>query len=248
MTSASMRFFMLPGFLGMPSDWKAVFHGRQDIQQVPCDFYDENYAKPQEGFWAWAETFNRDIENNFGHPSVKKKNILLGYSLGGRLAMHALISKAPLWSAAVIVSAHPGLDWEREREQKGQSDSVWAKRFLNDPWEQVITAWNAQPVFKHDRHAFSRNEKDYDRSLLASTLTHWSLSKQQNLRLAIQKIHIPILWVAGGNDLNFSSVASKMRLEHTHSRIWIAPETGHRVPWHNIRTFNDQITQFFHMQ
>jgi 2-succinyl-6-hydroxy-2,4-cyclohexadiene-1-carboxylate synthase len=59
--------------------------------------------------------------------------------MGGRLAMHALLESPELWSAAILVSANPGLPAADHpgRAQRMASDESWARRFESDPWEQV---------------------------------------------------------------------------------------------------------------
>lgn len=240
-----IRVFSLPGFLGMPSDWKGVLAGMRDIWHIPCDFYDETFTHPQEGFWAWGRSFNKFIEEKYGPSNAYQSNILLGYSLGGRLGMHALVDNPSLWRSSVLVSTHPGLDWHNEKVLRRQRDHDWAKRFASDSWESVMRTWNEQPIFKHDKHSFIRNEKDYNRSLLTSTLTSWSLSAQDNLRLAMQKLYLPVFWIAGENDERFTYIAKFMRLHHPASRVWIVPSSGHRVPWNQYELFNQELNQFF---
>ena len=43
---------------------------------------------------------------------------LIGYSMGGRLALHAMLNQPGLWKSAVIISAHPGLKNESDRVER----------------------------------------------------------------------------------------------------------------------------------
>ena len=73
--------------------------------------------------------------------------MLLGYSLGGRLALHALLHAPELWAGALVVGADTGLADPKEREARVRWDAAWAERFLNEPWEDVLRDWDAQAVF-----------------------------------------------------------------------------------------------------
>lgn len=71
---------------------------------------------------------------------------LLGYSMGGRLALHALLEKNHPWSAAVIVSAHPGLREPAERRARRSADAVWARKAMLGAWTDFLKEWDSQPV------------------------------------------------------------------------------------------------------
>lgn len=166
----------------------------------------------------------------------------MGYSLGGRLALHALLDSPQLWSGAIIISSHPGLETAQQRQDRKKNDSIWAERFLDESWDSLMHAWNQQEVFKSSN--LLREEKDYSRQILADTLIHWSLAEQENLKTHIEKLNIPILWVAGESDKRYAAIAKSLQLHHHQSRVWIAKELGHRVPWEATADFQKQIQIF----
>lgn len=214
----------LHGFLGRPKDWE-ILDG-----QLPYISHDLFGGKIGD-FDEWAKEFNRKISAS-DHP------ILMGYSLGGRLALHALIQDPSLWSAAVIISAHPGLTSAEEKKQRLQQDQEWANRFLEDAWEQLMEDWNAQAVFQSP---LKRNEKDYCRETLSQAMLQWSLGRQRDLRPELAKLNIPIVWVVGEKDTKFRTLASSVTLSHPKSRISIIPKAGHRVPWEQPEACLSQI-------
>ncbi|MCX6865074.1 MAG: hypothetical protein NTV46_02435, partial [Verrucomicrobia bacterium] len=81
-----------------------------------------------------------------GEESRGNGRALLGYSMGGRLALHALLEENPPWQAAIIVSAHPGLEAEAERETRRTADAAWAHQALTGNWQEFLAAWDAQPM------------------------------------------------------------------------------------------------------
>ena len=230
----NFQFYALHGFLGLPSDWDFF-----EQKQEGIDLYDTTIFRPQKGLSAWGKTFNSLVENN-----VAKPKALIGYSLGGRLALHALIDQPNLWDAAVIVSAHPGMPSGTEKRERRKKDLVWAKRFLSDPWEPLMNDWNSQTVFSRDTFRFPRKEEDYSRKTLASVLEGWSLANQEDLRGKIQALSVPILWIAGEFDKKFASIACSIKFSHPKSKVWIASEAGHSVPWQKQEFFEKQVETF----
>lgn len=218
-----MTIFALHGFLGLPQDWEQ-FPIFQSIDIFA-------FSDPEVGLWNFARTFNAHIARISNAPRH-----ILGYSMGARLAMHALLDQPSLWTSAIFVSGHPGLKGEVEKKAKMKQDTLWAQRFLKDPWEQVMQQWEAQPVFDSSR-VLPRFERDYNKPLLAATLKGFSLGLQDDLSERLE-ISIPQLWVAGFHDRKYEAI---VREKKNH---WIAPNAGHRVPWDCPKEFQKHVLSF----
>jgi len=175
--------------------------------------------------------FVRDIETN--------DRVLVGYSMGGRLTLHALIEGAH-FDRAVIISA--GLNLEEGREERRQRDEAWAKRFESDPWDELMLDWNAQPVF--GGHVIERFEKDYDRSVLAQDLRETSPGVLPPLAPHLHKILIPVLWIAGELDKAYVEVGKRAVSLLPNAELWICPGAGHRVPWEQPDLFRARLREF----
>lgn len=217
--------FALHGFLGLPSDWNQF-----DFIDFPI-----RIERNELELWEWSGRFNANIKK------TSHKNILLGYSLGGRLAMHALLSNPDLWDGAIIVSAHPGLTSAAEREARLSLDRQWAARFLNDSWEPLMNDWNANSVFANLPFPFQRNEKDFNRKNLSENLLNWSLGHQEPLSQRLEKLSIPILFLAGDLDTKYCHVAKQC--SHF-AEVSIIPNAAHRLPWDQPNSFIKKIDKF----
>jgi len=217
-----MHKYALHGYLGQPGDWKGFPYHAVDLLKFPL------------GLWEWAEAFNSSVEG---------RHFLIGYSLGGRLAMHALIASPEKWKGAVIISAHPGL--QTKKKERLESDIEWARKFEEDPWDKVTAEWDAQEVFGGASSPFLRKEERYSRQKLGNMLRVCSLGRQDNLSPFINVLPMPILWVCGQDDLRFCAMAEQIEFVNPLSEVWIAPNAGHRVPWEQKVTFEKIVNQFF---
>lgn len=171
---------------------------------------------------------------------------LLGYSMGGRMALHALLENNHPWQAAVIVSAHPGLENEHERASRRARDAEWASRALTGNWQQFLDDWNAQPVLAN---ASARDPQASGRLMqrrreIARSFVDWSLGAQEPLWDRLGEISIPVLWVAGENDPKFRALAERACALIPEATLAIAPAAGHRVPWDAETWFADQVARF----
>jgi 2-succinyl-6-hydroxy-2,4-cyclohexadiene-1-carboxylate synthase len=157
----------------------------------------------------------------------------MGYSMGGRLALHALLEKNHPWQAAVIVSAHPGLADPAAREARRAADAVWATKALAGNWQEFLTEWNAQPVLgtAMPRDAGAHSAMALHRREIARSFVDWSLGAQEPLWDRLCEITIPILWVVGESDAKFLELARRAVAALPQARLAVAPGAGHRVPW-----------------
>lgn len=198
----------LHGFLGRPADWDFLRDAGFDIDARELD----------------------DIP--------RSGDTILGYSMGGRLALHALLDGAR-YKRAVIVSSGLGIDDEGERTQRRQADEMWARRFESDDWETVMRDWNAQPMF--GGHARARRERDYDREGVVKALRDYSPAVLPPLEPHLREIEIPVLWIAGESDTKYAAVARRAVSLLPNAELWICPGAAHRVPWEQPEAFIDRL-------
>lgn len=221
----------IPGFLGLPSDW--------DHLRMPNVRGVDLYTFDWKNLSHWATQFNQLISKK-----TDTTNILMGYSLGGRLALHALIDQPRLWKGAIIISAHPGLSNIKERKHRDERDENWAQRFKVEDWQKLMYDWNAQEVFAHDSFRFERQECHYQRKDLVHTLIHGSLAHQLDLKEQIAAIDIPILWITGEKDDRYCELGRSLEFFSPLSSLKVISESGHRVPWDRPLVFTELVESF----
>lgn len=223
-----MNLWCLHGAVGMAADWE-YFAERMAVSGHEVKALD--LWSYQEGAECSFQEFARKVcEEARGeeHPPV-----LVGYSMGGRLALHALLEDSEAWSGAMIVSAHPGLQDEGERILRMAADAEWAGKALTAPWVEFLEQWESQSVLQGTcmvspadrRHLESRREA------VARGFTSWSLGKQADLRSSLQEVAQPVVWVSGVRDHKFTVLAEELWAGMPNAFHLGPVEAGHRVPW-----------------
>lgn len=190
----------LHGFLGSPRDWDFLRDAGFDIDTPPLD------GIPPRG------------------------DVLLGYSLGGRLALHALLAGAR-YERAILVSTGLGVEGESSRIARRASDEAWARRFESEDWSSVIKAWNTQPVLAGP--ALSRSRGVYD----SRALREWSSAVLPPVASRLHEMTIPTLWIAGARDAKYVEEAERAASLAREARVAIIEDAGHRVPWERREEF-----------
>jgi 2-succinyl-6-hydroxy-2,4-cyclohexadiene-1-carboxylate synthase len=228
-------FWALPGFLGLPQDWDCLSASLGKIRAVDLYHIDFSCKKLKE----WGKGFNAWIAAQQMDPGI-----LMGYSLGGRLALHALIDDPFQWKAAVIISAHPGLQNPDDRIERLKRDASWAYRFGTEEWSSLMDEWNNQEAFVSSSFQFDRKESDYERQQLVDMMMMASLGQQEDLSQSIAELSMPILWITGVRDSRYKEMARQLTFSHPDSR-WVEIEgAGHRVPWEAPQEFARVVNEF----
>ena len=174
--------------------------------------------------------------------------IILGYSMGGRIALHALISQPDQWRAAVIVSAHTGLCSSEEKTARKARDLDWSEKALSCEWAEFLNEWQdqgvLQPMGQPSANLADRMLlKDKSRQISQSFID-WSLGAQEDLLPSLDQINCPMLWLTGESDQKFTQVAASAVDELSVAEHVILPACGHRLPWESSPEFVAQCERF----
>lgn len=167
---------------------------------------------------------------------------LLGYSMGGRLALHAVLRHPERWRALVIVSAHTGLS-EDERVARLALDESWAARAEGMRWGAFVAAWNAQGVLGGNELG-DRAELAGRSCEVARSFRGWSLGAQEDLLPRLSEIKIPVLWLVGERDDKFRVIGQRACAEIAQARYRVLADCGHRLPWQSREAFEAAVRGF----
>ena len=239
-----LECWCLHGAVGVAADWRGLAKrlAAAAISSRAVDLWRFLEDGPQP-----LESFGKALNADAGGEVFRGNGLaLLGYSLGGRLALHSLLEKGHPWQAAVLVSANPGLEVAAERAARLESDAAWAARAFGGDWAQFLDAWNAQPVLGHTaiRDAAADRALITRRREVARSFMDWSLGAQQPLWQRLGEITVPVLWVAGERDDKFLALARRAVSLSPHARLAVAPACGHRVPWENEAWLAETTARF----
>lgn len=238
--------FLLHGFLGKASDWQKVIEKiprisdleKIKVEFVTLDYFQEPSLSPRVGLALWGKAFNQFVESK-----KMNRNILVGYSLGGRLGMQALQQAPSLWTRALLISANAGFAdlASSERAERLTTDKEWAQRFQSEDWIQVLNAWNAQPVFAGSMAEPMRNQADYNRQHLGEALVSWSLAKQPDMRSILNAQAAKITWMTGRLDVKFAAQAELLKKSISNFEVVSVNGASHRIPFDQPQAIADWV-------
>lgn len=217
MSGADATFLALHGNLGSPDDWTVL--PLPGIRTV--DLWEHSSLS----YFEFAHELATSLSVG------RERPLLAGYSLGGRLALHAMAIHPERWGGAVLLSAHPGLRHAEDRLTRRVSDEQWARRAREMPWPDFLLAWNQQAVFGDGPTAPTSGQIALEpcREAIALAFETWTLGRQDDLRPALRSFHAPVLWITGEHDEKFTRLAAEMAEVFPDFQHLILPRCGHRV-------------------
>jgi len=241
---------LLHGFMGSSSDWDDI------IPFLTATSYCIAVDLPGHGksFSGRAEDFSMEACAASVVSLMNELNLsrasLLGYSMGGRLAMYLAIKHGGRFDAVMIESASPGLKTAEERQERRELDDQLAHKILTMPLGEFVDEWYRQALFatidrESDKFAemLQRRHKS-DRKGLSMSLRHMGTGSQPSLWNELGQAGLPMLLIVGRHDVKFRLIASEIAEKCSVARMVTIDRAGHNVHFENPEAYVRQVTFF----
>jgi 2-succinyl-6-hydroxy-2,4-cyclohexadiene-1-carboxylate synthase len=232
MSTPPITLWCLHGAVGAAADW---FPFRDAMENHGCQVRAVD-------LWRFLDCCPRSLANTAISLNAEVQanagiNLLVGYSMGGRIALHGLLADNSPWDGAVIIGAHPGLETNEEKIARRNIDTDWSVKCLHGEWETFLTEWQSQGILQDARSLSDRTPLRLRRKEIARSFLDWSLGAQDNLWPRLPEIKIPALWLTGENDVKFTALAERAAALMPNARHQVIADAGHRLPWQQAQAF-----------
>jgi 2-succinyl-6-hydroxy-2,4-cyclohexadiene-1-carboxylate synthase len=138
----------------------------------------------------------------------------VGYSFGGRVALHAALQAPNRFGALVLVGASAGIEDGDERERRRRDDERLAAWIERTPIEQVVERWERNPVFATQAPELVEAQRpgrlSHDPAELASLLRTGGQGALAPVWDELPGLELPVLCVAGERDKRYAAAAERM--------------------------------------
>lgn len=176
---------------------------------------------------------------------------LLGYSMGGRVAMHVAAAMPEKVSTLVLESASPGIADEAERAARVVSDEALADAIERDGVPAFVERWERLPMFttqeqlpEEVRRAVREQRLRNKAVGLANSLRGMGAGVQRSLMDVLAGLSIPTLLIAGESDEKYSAMMRDMAAIMPNARVVIYPGVGHTVHLERPVEFENTVVKF----
>lgn len=174
---------VLHGLFGAPSDF-AFLEGKDVVLH---DLYDPKF-----------------------HIDLKSDDILIGYSMGGRVALELADKVNFKIKKLILLNSHPGLSTQEEKNKRKSWENEILSNLNSLKPSQFFDYWNSLPIFEHDQPLLPISEERYEASKLL--FDKFRLSNQPNFLDSVSKHLDIVLWIVGLQDEKYMSIAEEKLL------------------------------------
>lgn len=223
---------LLHGFTGSPAGFDRVIAGLAGKTVTVAPLL-SGHGHPG----ASVTTFEGEVDRIAGQLRKRARNwCVVGYSLGGRVALGLLARHPALFESAVLIGARPGLETDAERAERSRSDGELQRILTEEGIEAFVSRWESLPLFASQaglpsallagqRAARLRHEPHE----LAASLRATGLSAMPSYWGALPGIEARVHLVVGERDRKFRAIAERMRGLLRRATLTVVGGAGHNV-------------------
>lgn len=228
----------LHGFMGTAVDWKPVIELLgNSYHHVAIDI---PVLSPEEIFQSL---------NTIPGLNPEKKMNLVGYSMGGRIALYLAVHYSQFINAVIIESAMPGTRSANELQERIKFDEQLKKKLVHCNREDFWNEWYSQEVFANIRQRQGYDKMlerriQFDPQIAARHLQKFSVSQMESLWPDLVEIKNPLLYIAGELDKKYIRVGSEVTNLCHSAKLKIVKGAGHNVHFEEPQAFAESINDF----
>lgn len=204
----------LHGFMGTGTDWTEIasrFSDRFYCLLPDLPGHGETPLSDEISYATWASLINEELSAH----GIKKTH-LVGYSMGGRLALYFALTYPEMVEKLVLESANPGIEDEVERTERAALDDKLAARLHGEGMSAFLEFWYNIPLFASlNETPALKAELIHKRAHqnpenMARVLSELSPGRQPSLWARLSELTMPTLLVAGELDEKYCRITSQM--------------------------------------
>ena len=241
---------MLHGFLGESSDWQAI--AKTIPKEIGCYAID----LPGHGKSASIELNSalgfKQCSNLISSTLLKQgisEYILVGYSMGGRIALYHATHKSEHIRGLILESCHIGLTNLEEKQERLLNDTYWAQKFSSEHLPEVLKSWYQQNIFNsltfQQKETLIAMRSQLNGDIIGKMLLATSLAKQEFLAEKLTKSQIPSYYLYGKKDNKYQNIAKEFKEISPQLQTVEFLQAGHNIHFEQSEVFSEQIIKLY---
>jgi 2-succinyl-6-hydroxy-2,4-cyclohexadiene-1-carboxylate synthase len=221
----------IPGFMQRGDAWRPV-----------AELLPERYPS------RLLDHAEHSFEGRMAEIADARADFLVGYSLGGRLALRAALRSPSAYRGVVIVGATAGIEEGPMRVQRAEADEKLASWMEAMPIEDIVALWERQPLFADQSETLVDEQRpgrlSHDPRSLALLLRTAGQGTLDPVWHELRSLKVPLLAIAGARDDGYSAAAKRIASTAPDARAAIVEEAGHAPQLQQPAAVAELITEF----
>jgi 2-succinyl-6-hydroxy-2,4-cyclohexadiene-1-carboxylate synthase len=169
---------------------------------------------------------------------------VVGYSMGGRIALHTALGEAGRFGSLVLIGVSAGVE---DREARIRADEELASWIETHSIEEVVERWEALPVFATQSAELRARQRpgrlSHDPRDLAQLLRSAGQGATPPVWDRLHELRCPVLLIAGERDERYVEAAHRMAGLIADARVAIVPGAGHAPQLEQPRLVADLLDE-----
>lgn len=175
---------------------------------------------------------------------------LLGYSMGGRLALTFALLYPGRVRKLILESSSPGLAMESEKQHRRMKDAELANFIQEQGIIAFVDYWEEIPFFHHEAPPMGNSEKIRKQRLknspigLTNSLLGMGTGSQYSWWGRLSELTCEVLLLTGAEDHKFCAIARQMMKEMKNSSWVVIDGCGHAIHVEEPEKFGTIVSDF----
>lgn len=177
---------------------------------------------------------------------------LLGYSMGGRVAMHVALAAPERVMTLVLEGASPGIANPLDRILRARQDELLAASIERDGVQAFVERWEQLPLFGTQSRlapevqaAVRAQRLKHSAVGLANSLRGMGTGAQEPLVDQLGSLTMPCFLIAGELDEKYRGIVAAMAGRIPHAETAVVPGAGHNVHLEKPDAFLEKVLAFW---
>lgn len=242
---------LLHGFTGSVQTWKPFISDWKQRTLVMVDIIGHGKTDcPDEVERYGIESVAADLHELLDQLHMDNAHVL-GYSMGGRLALTFAIRYPHRVKTLILESSSPGLKTEEERMVRIRSDEALAAEIVQHGVVAFIEKWEQLPLFatqkrlpREMQEQIRRERLGHSAKGLANSLRGMGTGKQPSWWEQLNSLPIPTLLLCGEWDEKFCQIALEMNERLPNAQLTKISCAGHAIHVEQPKIFAKIVNEF----
>lgn len=244
---------LLHGFTGTKETWFGLINKlKQNFHVIAIDLLGHGETDSPENHERYMmETAAKDLDDFLMYKQIDRIH-LLGYSMGGRLALYFALYYQHKIRSLILESCTAGLVSDEEKISRIKQDHHLASMLLDKGVKAFVEYWEEIPLFLSQKNLPENIQEKIRKGRLgqsaiglSNSLKGMGTGVQPSLWNSLDTLKIDSLLVCGEYDEKFCYLMGKMNEKLKNSEIIKIPRAGHAIHVEQSEIFATIVSEFF---